>query len=146
VNILRGSAALALLGLAWPAWALDYRSLAEAAVLYDAPSAKSQKLFVMSRGSPVEVVVSVDGWMKVRSADGGLAWIERGELSDKRTVVVRADRVQVRAQPDDKSPVVFEAEKDVILDLVDAGTTGWVKVRHRDGATGFVSVKQVWGP
>ena len=44
---------------------------AEAAtVLYDAPSAKSRPLFVVNRGYPVEIIVTVEGWTKVR--DSGL--------------------------------------------------------------------------
>ena len=49
--------------------AADYRSVADsAAVLYDAPSAKSKKLYVVSQGYPVEIVVVVEGWSKVRLA------------------------------------------------------------------------------
>jgi hypothetical protein len=33
----------------------------------------------------------------------------------------------------------------VILDLVEAGATGWVRVRHRDGTTGFARIGQLWG-
>jgi SH3-like domain-containing protein len=145
VNLLRRTAGAVLLCLAWPAAALDYRSLAEPSVLYDAPSAKAQKLYVASRNTPVEVVVAVEAWVKVRTADGGLAWVERRLISDQRTVTVRVDRAQVRAQADDKSPLVFEAEKDVVLNLLDAGTAGWAKVQHRDGSSGYVAVKQIWG-
>jgi SH3-like domain-containing protein len=142
---LRRAAGLLLLCLAWPAAALDYRSIAEPAVLFDAPSVKSQKLFVMARYTPVEVVVAVEGWLKIRDSEGSLAWVERRLVSDRHTVMVRADRAQVRAQPDDKAPLAFDVEKDVVLDLLDAGTSGWAKVQHRDGGMGFVSVKQVWG-
>jgi SH3-like domain-containing protein len=145
VNTLRRAAGFLLLCLAWPAAALDYRSIAEPSVLFDAPSVKSQKLFVMARFTPIEVVVSVEGWLKIRDAEGSLAWVERRQVSDRHTVIVRTDRAQVRAQPDDKAPLAFDVEKDVVLDLLDAGTAGWAKVQHRDGSIGFVSVKQVWG-
>jgi len=61
-----------------------------AAVLYDAPSVKSRKVYVVSQGYPVEVVVVVEGWSKVRDASGDLTWIESKRLSDKRTVLVKA--------------------------------------------------------
>ncbi len=142
---MRRLAALALFAFALPAAALDYRSIAEPAVLYDAPSQKAKPLFVIARSTPVEIVVSVEGWLKVRDADGAMAWVEKRLVADRRTVIVRAARAQVRAQADDKAPLVFEAEKDVVLDLVEAAPPGWAQVRHRDGQTGFVSVKQVWG-
>jgi len=137
---------LALLGMA-PAvtWALDFRSVAEPAVMYDAPSRQSSQRFVIARLTPVELVVSIEGWAKVRDAAGDIAWVERHVLSDKRTVIVTAARAEVRQQADPASALAFEAEKDVVLDFVEAGPAGWVKVRHRDGQSGFVRVTQVWG-
>ena len=60
---------------------------------------------------------------------------------------VRATVAQVREKPDEASAVVLEVAGEVVLDLVDAapGTAGWVRVRHRDGAAGFVRISQVWG-
>jgi hypothetical protein len=60
-------------------------------------------------------------------------------------VIVRSGRAQVRGQPEEKSALLFEAEKDVVLELLEPGTSGWAKVRHRDGLTGYVAANQVWG-
>lgn len=128
-----------------PALALDFLSVAEAAALYDAPSVKATPLYAIAPGTPVEQVVVVEGWVKVRDQKGDLAWIEKRLLTDKRTVIVRAERAQVRAKGDDKAPLVFEAEKDVVLDLVEPATAGWARVKHRDGQQGFVKAAQVWG-
>jgi len=130
---------------AGPSLALDYRSVVEAAAMYDAPSAKSNPLFVVRPGTPVELVVSLEGWSKVRDSRGDLAWIEKKHLGEQRSVIVRADRAQVRAAADDKAALVFEAERDVVLELVEAVPGGWVKVRHRDGQSGFLKAPQVWG-
>lgn len=124
---------------------LDFRSVAEpAAVLYDAPSAKSKKLYVVSRGYPFEVVVVVEGWSKVRDANGDLTWIESRHLADKRTVLVKVPLAQVRDRADDNAPVVFQAQQNVLLELLEVAG-GWLRVRHRDGQAGFVKVSQVWG-
>lgn len=131
--------------LASPALALDYRTLAEAAPAYDAPSAKSKPLFVVLAGTPVELVVSLEGWSKVRDNRGDLVWIEKKYLSEKRNVIVRAERAQVRAAADDKAAPVFEAERDVVLELMETGPAGWARVRHRDGQGGFLKAPQVWG-
>ena len=138
-------AGLALLLASVPAFAIDYRSVETATVLYDAPSVKGKPLFVIRRHTPVEAVVSLEGWSKVRDAEGGLAWIERKHLSEKRTVQVVADRAQVRSEAGDGAPLVFEAEKGVALELLEAAGGGWARVRHRDGQTGFVRGNQVWG-
>ena len=128
-----------------PAHALDYRTLAEAAPVYDAPSAKSKPLFVVLAGTPVELVVSLEGWSKVRDNRGDLVWVEKKYLAEKRNVIVRAERAQVRAAAEDKATLVFEAERDVVLELLEAVPGGWVKVRHRDGQIGFLKASQVWG-
>ncbi len=113
--------------------------------MYDAPSVRSKPLFVILAGTPVELVVSIEGWSKVRDSRGDLAWIEKKYLSENRSVIVRAERAQVRAAPDDQAALVFEAERDVVLELVEAVPAGWAKVKHRDGQSGFLRATQVWG-
>lgn len=127
------------------ALALDYRSVTEAVAVYDAPSAKAKPLFVVLAGTPVELVVSLEGWSKVRDSKGDLTWIEKKYLADKRNVIVRAERAQVRVAAEDKAALVFEAERDVVLELLEAQPAGWARVRHRDGQDGFLKATQVWG-
>jgi SH3-like domain-containing protein len=144
---MRRLAAILMLGLlaALPAEALEYRSVIEPALLYDAPSQQGKPLFAIARGTPVESVVTLDTWVKVLDAKGNLAWIEKRLLSEKHNVMVRAERAQVRVQADDEAVVVFEAERDVLLEFIENGPLGWARVRHRDGRQGFVKSTQVWG-
>lgn len=132
-------------GLAANALALDYRSVSEAAVLYDAPSQKAKPLFVIAPATPVEVIVSLDAWVKVRDMKGDLAWIERRQLADQRTLQVRAGGAQFRSEASDSAKLAFEAEADVVVEFIEAGPAGWAKVRHRDGAQGYVKASQIWG-
>ena len=126
--------------------AADFRSVAEpAVVMYDAPSVRSKKLFVASQFYPVEVMVSIDNWVKVRDATGELSWVEKKALSEKRTVLVRANLADVRQTADEKSPLAFQVREGVALELAEVGASGWIKVRHRDGQTGFIRNNQVWG-
>ena len=98
----------------------------------------------MSRGYPLEVVVAVEGWVKVRDANGAFSWIEAKQLTDKRSVMVKVPVADVRTEPRDNAPVAFKAEQNVLLDFVSVNGS-WVQVRHRDGALGYVKVQQVWG-
>jgi len=56
---------------------------------------------------------------------------------------------EIFASPEASAPVVFKAEQNVLLELMEAGQApsvpGWARVRHRDGQTGFVRIGQVWG-
>lgn len=127
------------------AFAIEFRSVESATVLYDAPSVKGVPLFVIKKFTPVEPVVSLEGWTKVRDSEGGLAWIEKKFLSEQRTVLVTASSAQARREASDDAAVSFEAEKSVVLELIEVVPGGWAKVKHRDGSTGFVRANQVWG-
>jgi SH3-like domain-containing protein len=142
-----GAALAATLALAaCGALAAEFRSLGERpAVLYDAPSVKADRLFIASRYYPFEVLVKLDHWTKVRDANGEVAWVENKALGDRQTVMVSVPLADVRAAPTTQSPLVFEAYKQVLLEVVEPAAEGWVKVRHRDGQLGFIRLTHVWG-
>jgi len=128
------------------AHALDYVSVASSsAVLYDTPSTKGKKLFVISRYTPLEKVVNLKQWIKVRDSSGGMAWIERGAVSDKRYVVVKVALATVRQAPEPNAPVVFQLSKNVVIESLGINGGGWIKARHQDGSTGFMKSVEVWG-
>jgi len=153
VRARRFAAAVLLTAVACAAAAADYRVTAEAAtVLYDAPSGRARPMFVYGRDVPLETLVSVEGWTKVRDMHGAIGWVANKALGDKRMLVVRAGVADVRAAAEESAPVVFRAEQNVLLELAEPATSatatanpGWVKVRHRDGQTGFVRIAQVFG-
>lgn len=137
-------AAIALAAL--PAAAAEFRALGDKpAILYDAPSTRADRLFVASRNYPFEVLVKLDQWTKVRDSNGEVAWVENSALGARATVLVTVPLADVRAQGNAQAPLVFEAYKQVLLEVVDAPADGWVKVRHRDGQQGFIRVAHVWG-
>ena len=137
---------IAVLAATGSAHATDYVSVADsAATLYDAPSLKAKKIFVVSRYLPLEQVVSLDGWVKVRDSSGGLAWIEKRALSNKRFVVVTVALAAMHQAPDEKASVVAQVKQQVALERLENTGNGWLKVRHLDGATGYVKSTEVWG-
>jgi SH3-like domain-containing protein len=139
-------AAFALIGAAGAAPALDFRSVdVPAAILYDSPSQQGKKLYLIRAQTPVEVVVPLAGWVKVRDAEGTLAWVEARNLGERRTLVVTAPRAEIRQADKPDAPVLAELDKWVVVDFVEPAAPGWAKVHHRDGATGYVRTTQVWG-
>lgn len=145
INVRAIALATALAVPAALAQAIDFRSVAEPAILFDSPSDKGKRLFIVAPGTPVEVVVSLDKWAKVRDAGGSINWIERRVLSDKRTVMVTSARAIVKQRAATDAPPAFETVKDVVLEVTGNATDGWLPVRHKDGASGFVRVTEVWG-
>lgn len=137
-------ALLATLGVR-DALAVEFRSLAQPAVLYDAPSERGKKLSIILPGTPVEVIVGLDRWLKVRDPSGAISWVERQLVEEKRTVMVNIPQITVRQEASTSAPVSFEAGRGVILELIEAPRFGWIKVRHADGSTGFAKAVEVWG-
>ena len=127
-------------------YAVEFKNIgATPVIMYDAPSIRGQKLYIAPRGMPVEVVINYGTWSKVRDLAGDLSWIESKQLSERKNIVVRTINAKIRLNPDESADILFTADKGVLLELVDAITPGWVKVKHADGATGFVRQADVWG-
>ena len=149
----RLAAAALLAAVSSVALATEYRATTEAAtVLYDAPSARARPKFVYGRDVPLETLVSVEGWTKVRDMQGAIGWVANKALGDKRMLVIRIGVADVRSAAEESAPIVFRAEQNVLLELAEPATSasttanpGWVKVRHRDGQMGFVRVAQIFG-
>jgi len=142
----RAGVAFTLISAASAALAIDYRSIeVPAAILYDSPSQKGKKLYLIKSQTPVEAVVRLEGWVKVRDAEGTLAWVEARNLGERRTLVVTAPRAEIREADKADAPVVTALDKWVVVEFLEPAAPGWAKVRHRDGATGFIRSTQVWG-
>jgi SH3-like domain-containing protein len=125
---------------------MEFFSIAEnAIVMYDAPSLQADKLFVAGRHLPVEVVVDVEGWAKVRDSSGSLAWVQKKDLSQQRYVIVIVPLADVHQSADIKSELIFQVEENIVMEWMPSDIQGWIKVRHRDGQTGYIKVNQVWG-
>jgi SH3-like domain-containing protein len=139
-------AALSLALVVNAACAVEFKSVGAApAVLYDAPSAKGKKVFIAPRGMPVEIVFTYGEWSKVRDVTGDLSWIESKQLTAKRTVVVNMAAAKIRTAADEGSAIVFVADKGVLLDIAEPVASGWIKVKHVDGQTGFIKLADIWG-
>ena len=127
----------------------DFRQTSgDATIAFEGPSAKATRQYLYSRGTPVEVVVQIEGWLKVRDAQGSLAWVEKKALTDRTNVQVKSPTADALATPDTASAIVFRAESGVLLTLVmpqPPNTGAWAQVRHRDGQVGFVRMDTLFG-
>lgn len=147
---LKFSAAWVLLGAFLAAGnaaqALEYVSVSDSsAILYEANSTKAKKLYVVSRYMPLEKVVNLEKWIKVRDRSGGMAWIERRAVSDAHYVVVTVPLATVRQAPEPGAPVAFRLSQNVAIESLGINGGGWIKVRHQDGSSGFMKSIEVWG-
>ena len=145
-NLLIGIALLSVLVPHKVIAGMEFYSIAEnATIMYDAPSLKSSKLYVASSQLPVEAVVNVEGWVKVRDSSGSMAWVETNALNSQRFVVVTVPMADIYQSADESTELIFQAEESVVMEWLDSNKPGWVRVRHRDGQSGYVKANQVWG-
>jgi len=128
------------------AQSFNYKAIGDApAIMYDAPTQNGIKRHIAPRGMPVEVVHVSGSWSKVRDVTGDMSWVESRALGTKRTVVVTADSAKIRTRAEPLAPLTFTAGKGVILEVAEPVSSGWIKVKHRDGQTGYVQASEVWG-
>ncbi len=138
-------ATLLLSGLCYTAQAYEFASVDEPAILYDANSLKAKKIYVATRFLPLEQLVVLEAWVKARDSTGKVFWIEKRNLSNKRYVVVTAQAATVRSSWSNSASVAFVAPRQLGLEWLGNSGSGWVKVRHRDGSTGYIKASEVWG-
>lgn len=131
--------------LASGAQAVEYRSTARHGVIfYDAPADTATKRFILSANIPLEVMNEQGDWIRVRDRDGTLSWIKKSDVSTRR--FVQANRLSdVRQAAETSSPILFKVERNVLLERLDASNTGWIKVKHAGGQTGYIRIEDVWG-
>lgn len=126
--------------------ATEFRSVGvAAAVVHDGPSAQTRRIWLAPRGMPLEVLGTTPPWVRVRDISGDTGWVDRADLSPQRTVVARG-QAPVRSAGQEGSEVLFAVERGVGLELLDPSPiSGWVRVRHRNGASGWIRAADVWG-
>lgn len=126
--------------------AAEFRSVATPKlVTYDAPSASAKQKYIISQGYPLEVVVDLGAWVKVRDQKRGLSWVEGKALDAKRMVLV-TQATDMKASEQLNAALLATVEEDVVLELVSTKVNqGWVKVKHQDGIEGFIRANTVWG-
>ena len=127
------------------AQAIEYRSAGGSTLVREQPLPTARALYRLRPGTPVEVVVRQNGWVRVRDPEGGLAWVETSALNNRRTVIVTAERAFVRRQPQASATPAFEATRQVVLELIQPAESGWARVRHAEGFEGYVHASEIWG-
>lgn len=95
------------------------------------------------RYMPLEVIAEHDTWRKVRDVEGTEGWIHRAMLSSRRSVVVEADEIIMRREPDNGAPVTARLATGMVA-VVEKCDAAWCEVRTA-GYEGWITRKNIWG-
>mgnify|MGYP001195087119 FL=1 len=120
---------------------------AKQAVLFEGPSNTTDKMFIVTEGYPLEVLVSLKDWKKVKDHNGKITWIESKHTHNERTVLILKDDAVIFNQANDKSHKLANVDKFVVLKLNSPMLVGnWAEVKTQiEGLIGFINSKEVWG-
>ena len=102
---------------------------------------------MVTKGYPLEVIVSLKEWKKVKDHEGLINWIKTSDLSSKRTVLNLKGDNPIYLEPSSASPILAKVNENVTLELLDAKKIDdWVKVYSKVGdIEGFIKATDLWG-
>lgn len=92
---------------------------------------------------PLEIIAEHGHWRRVRDQDGMGGWVHYSLLSGNRTVLVRAEAVDLRMRPDPQARVVARLEQGVVARLGDCGPD-WCDLRA-GSYRGWTRKAGLWG-
>lgn len=97
----------------------------------------------MRRNMPLVVTAEFGHWRRVEDQDGQGGWVHYSLLSGTRTVIIEADLVSLRAQPDENAQETARLEHGVIARLGDCGPV-WCRLTA-SGYRGWAKREAIWG-
>jgi len=117
------------------------------AILYEGPSNSTKKLFIVTQDYPLQIIVSLKDWKKVKDHEGKISWIQSSSVYQERTVMVIRNKVNLYHEASLQSAKLADISKFVVLKLDSPLVTdGWIKVKSQlEGIVGFLKVEGVWG-
>ena len=113
------------------------------------PSTRDPIIWELGKGFPLKVVGSKGSWYKVSDFENDVGWIYKNLVSRKPHLIVKVnknskDQINIRSGPGTKYQVVGKAQYGVVFETLQQ-KSGWVKVRHETGLTGWIKRSLLWG-
>ena len=126
-----------------PVFAAEYMSVVKEGVnLRSAADTKSDILYQLPAGYPLEVLSRQGQWLKVSDYEGDKGWIQDSMVNKSPHVIVKAKEGKVRSGPGVKEKIVGNVVREVILSKVDQ-KGDWIKISHPD-LNGWINKDLVW--
>lgn len=137
--------ALALACSAAVASARDMVSVGGSTVnMRDAPGQKSNVLWELGRGYPLQVTERRGGWLKVKDFEGDVGWVARSLTARQPHHIVKSKAANLRSGPGTQYKVLGKANYGDLLKTLEK-RADWVRVQRDSGEKGWVSRRLVWG-
>jgi len=113
------------------------------------PSTSDPIIWELGKGFPLKVVGSKGSWYKVLDFENDVGWIYKNLVSRKPHLIVKVNKnsrhqINIRSGPGTAYQVVGKAQYGVVFETLQR-KSGWVKVRHETGFTGWIERSLLWG-
>lgn len=136
---------LALLTLAAPGLAAEYVTVTKDGVnIRSAPDPKKDLLWEVFKDFPLQVVKRQKDWIQIKDFEGDEGWIYANLVSTKeKRVIVKVNNANLRFEPKKDGKVVASVKYGVVFTPLEKKGE-WLKVKHEDGTSGWISTPLVW--
>jgi len=136
--------ALALLACSSPAFSAEYVAVnKDGANIRSGPDAKKDLLWEVFKDFPLQVVKRQKDWLQIKDFEGDQGWIFANLVSKEKRVIVKATTANMRSEPKKDATVVATVKYGVVFTPVEKKGE-WLKVKHEDGTSGWISSTLVW--
>ncbi|MCK5323386.1 MAG: SH3 domain-containing protein [Desulfobulbaceae bacterium] len=112
--------------------------------LRSGPGKKYSVLWELGKGFPLQIVSSKGNWLKVTDFEKDTGWIYKKLITDKRHLIVKKKRVNIRNKPGKNGNIIGKANYGVVFRTLET-KSGWAKVKHENGLTGWIKRDLLWG-
>jgi uncharacterized protein YgiM (DUF1202 family) len=103
----------------------------------------SRVILQVPRYYPLSVEESQGDFLKVTDYLGNTGWIAKSRVEQTRTIVVKAEKVNLRKGPGQNNPIIFKAQEGVAFKVI-GEKDDWLEVQHESGMTGWIFKDLVW--
>ena len=108
------------------------------------PNTRSDTLWELGRGYPLQVTQRQGKWLKVRDFESSLGWVHAPLTAKTPHMVITAPTANMRTGPGTKFKRVATLEQhEVVRTLKKSGR--WAQVRRENGQQGWIAKSLGWG-
>ncbi|RJX34661.1 MAG: peptide-binding protein [Desulfurivibrio sp.] len=124
--------------------AADYASVSKDGVnIRSGPDNNAEVYWEVFKDFPLKVLQRKNDWAKVEDFEGDTGWIYAPLLNNKKTVIIKVKKANIRVGPGENYEVAASALYGVVFNP--GKTDGdWVQVSHADGTTGWINKSLIW--
>ena len=123
--------------------------MGEKVQLRSGPGTKYTAKWQYGDGYPLKIVTQKGKWLKVTDFENDSGWIFKKYISKTPHMIVKVNKgkkrkINIRSGPGTKFKVVGQAYYGVVFETV-MQKSGWAKVKHESGLTGWIKRSLLWG-